>query len=156
MTVKEAKDFFRSIRTEQLEIRHLKDLVREAESELLPQAIRYDKTKVQISPDESMSRVCAKIAYYEHELGESIALLFEKKILAEQLIRKLDDEREREVIRWYYLTVEANCLLTWGQVALRMNYNERYVKQLHGNALLHLSKKVDLAHAENDIGGISK
>lgn len=141
MTVKEAKEFFRSIRTEQIEIRHLKEMVQETESGLLPQAIRYDKTKVQVCPDETMSRICAKIAEYEQELGESIALLIEKKIKAEQLIRELDDEREREVIRWYYLTVDDGYLLTWGQVAARMNYNERYVKQLHGNALLHLAKK---------------
>ena len=141
MTVQEAKDFFRSIRAEQTEIRHLKDLVRETESELMPQAIRYDKAKVQVCPDESMSRICAKIAEYEQELGESIALLIEKKIQAEQLIRQLDDEREREVIRWYYLSVDEGYLLTWGQVAMKMNYNERYVKQIHGNALLHLARK---------------
>ena len=46
MTVKEAKEFFRSIRAEHTEIRHLKDLLQETESGLLPQAIRYDKTKV--------------------------------------------------------------------------------------------------------------
>jgi hypothetical protein len=141
VTVKEAKEFFRSIRTEQIEIRHLKEMLQETESGMLPQAIRYDKTKVQVYPDETMSRICDKIAEYEQELGESIALLIEKKIKAEQLIRELDDEREREVIRWYYLTVDDGYLLTWGQVAMRMNYNERYVKQLHGNALLHLAKK---------------
>lgn len=141
MTVKEAKEFFRSIRTEQIEIRHLKEMLQETESGLLPQAIKYDKTKVQVYPDETMSRVFDKIAEYEQELGKSIALLIEKKIKAEQLIRELDDEREREVIRWYYLTVDDGYLLTWGQVAARMNYNERYVKQLHGNALLHLAKK---------------
>lgn len=141
MTVKEAKEFFRSIRTEQIEIRHLKEMLQETESGMLPQAIRYDKTKVQVYPDETMSRICEKISEYEQELGESIALLIEKKIKAEQLIRELDDEREREVIRWYYLTVDDGYLLTWGQVAMRMNYNERYVKQLHGNALLHLAKK---------------
>lgn len=139
MTVKEAKEFFRSIRAEHTEIRHLKDLLQETESGLLPQAIRYDKTKVQVCPDETMSRICAKIAEYEQELGESIAILIEKKILAEQLIRKLPDEREREVIRWYYLTCDDDYLLTWGQVAMYMNYNERYVKQLHGNALLHIA-----------------
>lgn len=141
MTVKEAKEFFRSIRTEQTEIRHLKEMLQETESGMLPQAIRYDKARVQVFPDETMSRICAKIAEYEEELGKSIAVLIEKKIRAEQLIRELKDEREREVIRWYYLTEEEGYLLTWGQVAMRMNYNERYVKQLHGNALLHLAKK---------------
>lgn len=140
MTVKEAKDFFRSIRTEQMEIRHLKEMVQETENELLPKAIRYDKAKVQVCPDEAMSRICAKISAYEQELGESIAILIEKKIRAEQLIRKLPDEREREVIRWYYLTCDDDYLLTWGQVAMYMNYNERYVKQLHGNALLHIAE----------------
>ena len=141
MTVEETKNFLRSIRSEILEIQHLKRMIRQTEAGLLPQAIRYDKEKVQVSPEEHFSKVCAKVSEYEEELGSSIAILVEKQLKAEKLIRKLKDEKEREVLRWYYLTVEDGYLLTWGQVALRMNYNERYVKQIHGNALVHLSKR---------------
>lgn len=140
MTTNELKDFLRAIRSEQHEIAHLREMVAELETELLPQAIRYDHDKVQVSPDEKFSKICAKIVDYEDELGKSIAILVGRKLYAEQLIKKLDNEKEREVLRLYYLTTENGQSLTWNQVAIRMNYFERHVKRIHGNALVNLAK----------------
>lgn len=140
MTTNELKDFLRAIRSEQHEIAHLREMVAELETELLPQAIRYDRDKVQVSPDEKFSKICAKIVDYEDELGKSIAILVGRKLYAEQLIKKLDNEKEREVLRLYYLTTENGQSLTWNQVAIRMNYFERHVKRIHGNALVNLAK----------------
>lgn len=141
MTTNELKDFLRAIRSEQHEIAHLREMVAELETELLPQAIRYDHDKVQVSPDEKFSKICAKIVDYEDELGRSIAMLVGRKLYAEQLIKKLDNEKEREVLRLYYLTTENGQSLTWNQVAIRMNYFERHVKRIHGNALANLARK---------------
>lgn len=141
MTTNELKDFLRAIRSEQHEIAHLREMVAELETELLPQAIRYDHDKVQVSPDEKFSKICAKIVDYEDELGKSIAILVGRKLYAEQLIKKLDNEKEREVLRLYYLTTENGQSLTWNQVAIRMNYFERHVKRIHGNALANLARK---------------
>lgn len=141
MTTNELKDFLRAIRSEQHEIAHLREMVAELETELLPQAIRYDRDKVQVSPDEKFSKICAKIVDYEDELGKSIAILVGRKLYAEQLIKKLDNEKEREVLRLYYLTTENGLSLTWNQVAIRMNYFERHVKRIHGNALANLARK---------------
>lgn len=140
MTTNELKDFLRTIRSDQKEIAHLRQIVAELEAELLPQAIRYDRDKVQVSPDEKFSTLCAKIADYEEELGKSIAELYGRKLYAEQLIKKLSDPKEREVLRYYYLTTENGQNLTWNQVAIRMNYFERHVKRIHGNALVNLAK----------------
>lgn len=140
MTTNELKDFLRAIRSDQKEIAHLRQMVAELEAELLPQAIRYDRDKVQVSPDEKFSTLCAKIADYEEELGKSIAELYGRKLYAEQLIKKLSDPKEREVLRYYYLTTENGQNLTWNQVAIRMNYFERHVKRIHGNALVNLAK----------------
>ena len=119
----------------------MREMVAELETELLPQAIRYDHDKVQVSPDEKFSKICAKIVDYEDELGRSIAMLVGRKLYAEQLIKKLDNEKEREVLRLYYLTTENGQSLTWNQVAIRMNYFERHVKRIHGNALANLARK---------------
>lgn len=141
MTVQEAKEFLRSIRSEQLEIVHLKNLMSEAEmGVMMPKAIQYDKDRVQVSPEDRYSLMCAKIADYQMEIGQSIVTLYEKRLKAEQMIKKLSDESEREVLRWYYLTSEDGYLLTWGQVAMRMNYSERQIKRLHGEALAHLAE----------------
>lgn len=140
MTTQEVKEFLRGIRDNQREINHLREMIRQAETNLLPRAIIYDKDKVQISPDEKFSEICAKIADYEFVLGKSIARLLGRKMQAETMIRELPDEKEREVLRWYYLSSDGNEPLTWQQVAIRMNYYERHVKRIHGEALISMAK----------------
>lgn len=101
MTVNEIKDFFRKIRKEQNEIAHLSAMIKSEELALLPKAIVYDKDKVQVSPEDRFSEVCAKISDMQEELGRSIVRLKEKQVQAELMIRKLEDPDEREVLRWY-------------------------------------------------------
>lgn len=138
--LKEIKDFFKNIRHEQAEIQELKNLIQEKELELLPRGIRYDSEKVQVSPDDITSRICAAITDLEMELGRQIMLLAKNQIIAEQMIKKLDDPNERRVMRYYYLTTIEGQLPTWNQVAIRMNYYESYVKKVHGRALANLAK----------------
>lgn len=140
MTVNEIKDFFRKIRKEQNEIAHLSEMIKNEELALLPRAIVYDKDKVQVSPEDRFSEVCSKISDMQEELGRSIVRLKEKQVQAELMIRKLEDPDEREVLRWYYLTLYDNRPLTWQQVAIRMNYYRRHVIRIHGNALQHLAE----------------
>lgn len=138
--LKEIKDFFKNIRHEQAEIQELKNLIQEKELELLPRGIRYDSEKVQVSPDDITSRICAAITDLEMELGRQIMLLAKHQLVAEQMIKKLDDPNERRVMRYYYLSTIEGQLPTWNQVAIRMNYYESYVKKVHGRALANLAK----------------
>lgn len=140
MTVKELKQFFKDIRKEQEEIQQIKDLIQQKELNLLPRGITYDKDKVQVSPDDKFSEICAAISDLEIELGQSIMILAKKQIQAEQMIRQLEDANERKVMRYYYLTMFDGQLPTWVQVGIRMNYYAVYVKKLHGRALLNLAK----------------
>lgn len=138
MTATEIKNFFRQIRKEQNEIAHLAMLIQQEETMLLPKAIVYDKDKVQVSPEDKFSDICARISDMQEELGESIVKLKAKQMTAERMIRKLSDPDEREVMRWYYMTLYDNRPLTWQDVAIRMNYYRRHVIRIHGNALAHL------------------
>lgn len=138
MTATEIKNFFRQIRKEQNEIAHLAMLIQQEETMLLPKAIVYDKDKVQVSPEDKFSDICARISDMQEELGESIVKLKVKQMTAERMIRNLSDPDEREVMRWYYMTLYDNRPLTWQDVAIRMNYYRRHVIRIHGNALAHL------------------
>ena len=138
MTATEIKNFFRQIRKEQNEIAHLAMLIQQEETMLLPKAIVYDKDKVQVSPEDKFSDICARISNMQEELGESIVKLKAKQMTAERMIRNLSDPDEREVMRWYYMTLYDNRPLTWQDVAIRMNYYRRHVIRIHGNALAHL------------------
>lgn len=140
MKVSDVKQFFKDIRKEQAEIQELKNLIQQKELELLPRAIRYDGIKVQVSPDDMTSRVCAAISDLEMELGKQIMILAKNQTIAEQMIRKLDDSNERRVMRYYYLSTIEGQVPTWNQVAIRMSYYESHVKKLHGEALAKLAK----------------
>lgn len=140
MTVNEIKIFFRQIRTEQSEINHLTRMIKQEELLLLPKAIVYDKDKVQSSPEDKFSEVCAKISDMQEELELSIYDLKTKQAKAEKMIRLLEDPDEREVMRYYYMSTDNGRLLTWQDVAIRMNYYRSHIFRIHGNALVHLAK----------------
>ncbi len=140
-TVNEAKEYFRQIRKEQLEIIHLGKMIEREELTLLPKAIRYDTDKVQLSPDDILARSAAEIADMKEELQRSIVVLKEKKAKAESVLMNLDNSDEREVMRWYYMDSDGSRLLKWEDVAEKMNYNKRWVLKIHGRALSNLKKK---------------
>ena len=142
---KDIKMWFRRIRDEQKEISQLQEMITGMEMSLLPKAITYDKDKVQVSPDDRFGEVCAKITDYQEVLGRSIVKLKARQILAEQMIASLEDMKEREVMRYYYLTTDKGQVLTWRQVAIRMNYYEQYVKRIHGRAIEKLSKRYNIS-----------
>ena len=139
--VNEAKDYFRQIRKEQLEIFHLRSMIEREELTLLPKGLRYDTDKVQVSPEDILARSAAEIADMKKELCRSIWTLKEKKAMAENKLMELDNSDEREVMRWYYLDSDGSRLLKWEDVADKMNYNKRWVLKIHGRALANLTKK---------------
>ena len=142
MNVKELKQFFKDVRSEQAEIQQLKDLIQQKEMSLYPKAITYDGLKVQVSPEDRFANECAAVADLQVELGASIMKLARKQIQAENMIRQIEDSNERKVMRYYYLSLFDGQLPTWNQVAIKMNYYERYVKKIHGSALYHLAAKL--------------
>ena len=139
--VNEAKDYFRQIRKEQLEIFHLSSMIEREELTLLPKGLRYDTDKVQVSPEDILARSAAEIADMRKELQRSIWVLKEKKAMAENILMELDNSDEREVMRWYYMDSDGSRLLKWEDVAEKMNYNKRWVLKIHGRALANLTKK---------------
>ena len=148
--LKEVKQFLRDIRREMAEIQELKNLRQQKELELMPRAITYDGDKVQVRPDDTMSRICAALVDLDMELGRQIMILTKHQIVAEQMIQKLEDPNERRVMRYYYLTTIEGQLPTWNQVAIRMNYFEGYVKKVHGRALMNLAKIQGAKDAEKE------
>lgn len=141
MNERELRAWFKQVRKERYEIEHLKELINTAKTGLLPSGIRYDRDKIQTSPDDTMSKVMAKAVDMQRELENSIAELQERHIKTEQLITRLDNSDEREVLRYYYLDSSNGVPLTWEQVAIRMNFAVRHVHRIHDRALVDLVQK---------------
>ena len=141
MTTKEVKEYFRQIRHEQYEINHLAEMIKSEELTLLPSAIRYDKEKVQTSPEDILAKSVAKINTLEQELALSMSNLKLRRARAEAMLSKLESSDEREVMRWYYMSIDGRNLYTWDDVAARMAYTKRWILKIHGNAIRNLADK---------------
>lgn len=77
---------------------------------------------------------CAvQIADLEREIDRRIDEYVDLVRQAEAAIDQIEDERCRDVLRYRYLSG-----WTWEKIAEQMHYDERWVRHLHGLALLQV------------------
>lgn len=126
------RELLQSVRAEKLEIVILREQIEELKMSLLPGAIRYDKDKVQTSPDDQMSVVMEKVDDYERKLKHRLLSLLDKQSQASELIMELDDSLQRQVLQLYYLDKDR---LYWDDIATMMGYTKRRLYQIHGEAI---------------------
>lgn len=99
----ETFDYMSQIKVINREILRKTAKKRELESCLLPSAIRYDKDKVQTSPRDHLSKICAEIAEEEKNI---IRLQNRKAGLIEEIdgtIEKLPCNEEKTVLSLYWI-----------------------------------------------------
>ena len=138
------KAFLREVRHEQSEVARLELKLEYLKKSTLPGGIRYDKDKVQTSPDDRISDIMAEIGDIEMELEEDIHKLLKDISQAYKMIGSLTSSKHRDVMRCYYLPdVEPGGELpTWDDVADRMHYSRDHVLRLHGEALNELNDAI--------------
>ena len=93
-------------------------------------AIRYDKDRVQTSPQDYLSMAMDDIVRIEKQIAESEAEVEEMKGKAYAAIRKLAQAEHRTVLEWYYLNG-----LSMADTANRMSIAERTAYYLREDAL---------------------
>lgn len=127
--------FLKSIRRKRHELMTISESAAELRASLLPAGIRYDRDRVQTSPEEKLSEVVADLVRIEKIQQKQIARLKEDLILAEQLISAMPTSECRELIRLRYLAGKVKPL-TWAEVAERMGYSEDHARgKLHDKAI---------------------
>lgn len=115
-------EYMMQVRRIELRIRRITLQIEELESCLLPQGIRYDKDKVQTSPEDTLSKVAAKILELEKlrtQLTRERALLL---LEIQDALDQLESEQERIVLEAYYLS-----RMTMRDIAEMINYSIRSV-----------------------------
>lgn len=139
--MKNAKTFLREVRNEQKEIAKLELKLEYLKKSTLPGGIRYDRDKIQKSPDDRITDLMAEIGDLEIELEADIEKLAKDIVTARRMIRGLSKSVHRNVMTSYYLPdIEpGEELPTWGDVAASMNYSEPRVLHIHGEALKELN-----------------
>lgn len=98
-----AYEFLNSARVLHWQYLRLKAKHDELETCLLPAGIRYDKDKVQTSPDDAMSKICAEI----HELELEMARVQRKKFVQiekiERTVNALASDEQRTALTMRYI-----------------------------------------------------
>lgn len=93
-------------------------------------AIRYDKDRVQTSPQNFMEMAMCDIIEISAEIEEDRASLEEIEGQAYSIIRRMESDEQRTILEWYYI----NCV-GMGDVATKMYISERTAYYLKDDAL---------------------
>lgn len=133
-----AKALLYQVRDEQKEIDIIRRRIEEAELALLPSGIRYDRDKVQASPDDPMMRLAVKLDRYEAELRKHQAALLAKRTKAFRMVSQLTDSTQRQVLELYFLG--GRRIRMW-EVAKIIGYSEQSTYRIYKDALRNLESK---------------
>ena len=93
-----------------------------------------DKVQTSRSGEAPFVRSVEKIMALEEKINQEIDLLVDLKEQIRGVITAVPDTDERMVLRYRYIQG-----LTWEQIGLEMNADERTIRRWHGNALLHIT-----------------
>ena len=116
---KQAYEFLNSARVLHWQWLRLKAKHDELESCLLPAAIRYDKDKVQTSPDDQMSRIIAEINALEVEMAKVQHKKSRQIEIIDKAISSLVSDEERTALTMRYIN-----RIPVSDIALAMGYAE--------------------------------
>ena len=73
---------------------------------------------------------------YRKQVEECRKEMTETRIMAEEYIRMLDRQAEREVLTRRYLFCE-----TWEKIASEMHYSMKQIQRIHKKALIRIAEK---------------
>lgn len=78
----------------------------------------------------SMEEIIVKIINLEHEINEDINKLLDLKWEITGMIKSVENPEYQELLELRYL-----CFYSWEKIAVRMDYDLRYLHKLHRKAL---------------------
>lgn len=122
---RQAYIFLNSARVLHWEYLRLKAKHDELESCLLPAAIRYDKDKVQSSPEDPMCRIISEIAELEKKMKHVLALKSKQIEKIDKEISYLASDEQRTALTMRYIN-----RIPVSQIAEEMGYAEPTIYKL--------------------------
>lgn len=134
---KQTYNYLNSVRVLHWRWLRLKARHDELESCLLPAAIRYDKDKVQTSPDDTISKIVAEISELETQMNE--VLLAKAKRINEitSIIHSLESDEERTALTMRYIN-----RVPVADIAEAMGYSVKRIYQFMDQGGAEISKKL--------------
>ena len=86
--------------------------------------------KVKGNSENRLESSVSKIVDIEREIGSSIDQLERTRLQVESVINSVPNVNQRNVLRLRYISG-----MKWEQIAVKLNYDYRWVLRLHGKAL---------------------
>ena len=132
---KQAYNYLNSVRVLHWQWLRLKAKHDELETCLLPAAIRYDKDKVQSSPDDAISKIVVEIADLEHKMAE---IQYAKSVRIEEIAKKintLESDEERTALTMRYIN-----RVPVSEIADAMGYSIKRIYQVMDQGGAQISK----------------
>ena len=126
------KTALRQLRSEKKEINELKLLRDSKVSMLTSGAIRYDRPKVQTSPEDMMLKLGAEIADLDAEIEKHIRNILKREADCMAAINRIEKSDYRRILQMRYIGEKS---MTWAQIGNVMGFSEDWVKHKHGDAL---------------------
>ena len=132
---RQAYEFLNSVRVLHLQWLRLKAKHDALESCLLPAAIRYDKDKVQTSPDDTMSKVISEIADLEKEMSRVLKCKARQVERIDKALKSLESEEERTALTMRYIN-----RVSVSEIAEAMGYSEQRIYQFMNQGGAQIAK----------------
>ena len=133
---KQAYEFLNSARVLHWQWLRLKAKHDELESCLLPAAIRYDKDKVQTSPDDQMSKIIAEINALEIKMATVQRRKSQQIERIDKAINALASDEERTALTMRYIN-----RIPVSDIALAMGYAEPTIYKFMNQGGEHILKE---------------
>lgn len=134
---KQTYNYLNSVRVLHWRWLRLKARHDELESCLLPAAIRYDKDKVQTSPDDTISKIVAEISELETQMNAVLLAKAERIDEINNIIHSLESDEERTALTMRYIN-----RVPVADIAEAMGYSIKRIYQFMDQGGAEISKKL--------------
>ncbi len=130
---RQAYEFLNSARVLHWRWLRLKAKHDELESCLLPAAIRYDKDKVQTSPEDAISKIVAEISVLEHKMDEVQIMKSQRIEEIDKNLQSLASDEERTALTMRFIN-----RVPVREIATQMGYAEPTIYKFMNQGADHI------------------
>lgn len=132
-----AKEYLLQIRAYEIRIRQIETEIRRNEVALLPGAIRYDRDRVQTTPEDKFAEIMASVGDLILEQRRKVAELAR---LRDRIIDEISQVKGIGRSQVLYMRYVAG--MRYEAIAYALNYSVDHVKRLHSRGLKEFERRV--------------
>lgn len=146
------EELFRNIRAARKELWILGQRESDLTLSMLPGAIRYDKDKVESSPEDPMLKFAERLSDIEDIKRKRMKELAENDYTAQLILRKMPTARNRLLLELRYIEGGIGHRYSWSEIADEIGYSEIHARGvLHQAALAEAQEIYDQLEKRKDV-----